>query len=87
MTIAIAALSRLLSPLWMPMAHATPVTPPDSPRFPVRDRRPATPLRVTRLAEAHLPRHLAGRMVISGTFEDVCRELERLEALGQEHTH
>jgi hypothetical protein len=67
MTIAIAALSRLLSPLWMPIAHAA--------------------WRVTRLAEAHLPRHLAGRMVISGTFDDVCRELERLEAMGHEHTH
>ena len=87
MTIAIAALSRLLSPLWMPMAHAAPTPHPESPRFPVHDRRPATPLRVTRLAEAHLPRHLAGRMVISGTFDDVCRELERLEAMGHEHTH
>jgi hypothetical protein len=30
---------------------------------------------------------VAGRMVISGRIEDVCRELARLEALGQERPH
>jgi hypothetical protein len=33
-----------------------------------------------------LPRHLAGRMVISGRFDEVCRELERLESMGRDST-
>ncbi len=87
MSIAIASLSRLLAPLWPPSVVAEQAPAPQSPRFPVHARKPAPPLRVTRLAEERLPRHLAGRMVISGTFDEVCRELARLEALGQEHPH
>lgn len=88
MTLAIAALSRLLAPWW-----GSPVAPARAgaaltPRFPVRLMpRPGATLRVTRLKEDHLPRHLTGRMVISGRFDDVCRELERLEALGHDPSH
>jgi hypothetical protein len=86
MSLALATLSRLLSPLWVPGA------PPQHPSHPrpaglPASARTAHPLRVTRLAEAQLPRHLAGRMVISGSFDAVCRELERLEALGQDRPH
>lgn len=84
MSIAVATLSRVLAPFWSTPNSTEPARQPSQPRFPVHARRPQTPLRVTRLAEAHLPRHLAGRMVISGSFEDVCRELERLEAQGQD---
>ena len=87
MSIAIATLSRVLAPLWWSQSRSEPAPQPPTPRFPVHARRPTPPLRVTRLAEAQLPRHLAGRMVISGSFDDVCRELERLEALGQDHSH
>ena len=86
MSIAIATLSRVLAPLWWSQSPSEPAPQPATPRFPVHARR-HTPLRVTRLAEAQLPRHLAGRMVISGSFDDVCRELERLEALGQDRSH
>lgn len=87
MTIAIAALSRLLSPLWLAPMPTLSKRQTEAPAQTVAVRRPAAALRVTRLAEDQLPRHLAGRMVISGRFEDVCRELARLEALGQDHTH
>jgi hypothetical protein len=83
MSIAIASLSRLLSPLWMASAPL-PTQAPLQPRFAVNQRPAQAPLRVTRLAEDRLPRHLAGRMVISGRLEDVCRELERLESMGQD---
>jgi hypothetical protein len=86
MSIAIATLSRLLSPLWLSPVTSLPQRQADLPRKPMAVRRP-TALRVTRLAEDRLPRHLAGRMVISGRFEDVCRELARLEALGEDRTH
>jgi hypothetical protein len=86
MSLAIATLSRLLSPLWG-TTHPAPVQVPTPPRFPVQQRRPSSPLRVTRLAEGPLARHLAGRMVISGRFDDVCRELERLESLGRDSAH
>ncbi len=86
MSLAIASLSRLLSPLWLSSAPA-PVPLPAQPRFPVRQRQVPAPLRVTRLAEERLPRHLAGRMVISGRFDEVCRELERLESLGRDANH
>lgn len=82
MTLAIAALSRLLSPLWLSSLPQAQAQPNKAPRFPVRAA--PTPLRVTRLREDRLARHLAGRMVISGRFDEVCRELERLEALGQD---
>ena len=85
MSIAIASLSRWLSPLWMaaaPMPNQAPV----QPRFPVHQRPSQAPLRVTRLAEDRLPRHLAGRMVISGRFDEVCRELERMESMGRDST-
>ncbi len=86
MSLAIASLSRLLSPLWV-SSRPAPVQVPNAPRFPVHQGRAPSPLRVTRLAEGPLPRHLAGRMVISGRFDDVCRELERLESLGRDSTH
>ncbi len=86
MSIAIASLSRLLSPLWM-AAAPIPSQTPAQPRFPVHQRPAQAPLRVTRLVEDQLPRHLAGRMVISGRFDEVCRELERLDSLGRESTH
>ena len=86
MSIAIATLSRLLPPLWLSAVPPLPERQAAAPRNPVSLRRPAA-LRVTRLAEDRLPRHLAGRMVISGRFEDVCRELARLEALGEDRTH
>jgi hypothetical protein len=37
------------------------------------------PLRVRRVVEPHAPG--AGRMVISGSMDDVCAELDRLAAL------
>ncbi|MDI9330130.1 MAG: hypothetical protein QM527_02210 [Alphaproteobacteria bacterium] len=88
MSLAIASLSRLLAPLWLAPTSSQPVSLPVQPRFPVQVRpQPTTPLRVTRLSEEQLPRHLAGRMVICGRFDEFCRELERLEALGQDRTH
>ena len=36
------------------------------------------PLRVLRVLDAGSPRHIAGRMVISGRMADVCAELDRL---------
>ncbi len=87
MSIAIATLSRLLSPLWLAPMPTLTHRQTDLHPIPEAPRRPAMALRVTRLAEDRLPRHLAGRMVISGRFEDVCRELARLEALGQDQTH
>ena len=87
MTLAIATLSRLLSPLWS--AHSTPSN--GTHRFasssPMPLAKAHVPLRVTRLAESRMPRHLAGRMVISGRIDEVCQELERLEAMGEEHPH
>jgi hypothetical protein len=85
MTIAIATLSRILSPIWslgLPTAERIQPLPPQA--LPTRV---APSLRVTRVAETRMPRDLAGRMVISGRMEDVCRELARLEALGQERRH
>jgi hypothetical protein len=85
MTIAIAAISRYLSPLWnlgLPVHTVMPTHPPQA-----LPQRAAPSLRVTRLAESRMPRDVAGRMVISGRIEDVCRELARLEALGQERPH
>jgi hypothetical protein len=83
MSIAIATLSRFLSPIWaLPSPEFS--KPQPSPTVPTR----VTPsLRVTRLAESRMPRDVAGRMVISGRIEDVCRELARLEALGQDRPH
>lgn len=87
MSLALVSLSRWLSPLW-PSSAAAPIQAPVQPRFPVHQRPPATaPLRITRLAEDRLPRDLAGRMVISGRFDEVCRELERLESLGRDTCH
>ena len=86
MTIAIAALSKFLSPLWS--ANSNPSI--GSERYTSPTRMPLArvraPLRVTRLAESRMPKHLAGRMVISGRIDEVCKELERLEAMGEEHT-
>jgi hypothetical protein len=91
MSLAIATLSRFLSPLWMPAGVSAAAEPDQRPRFPVRQvpaQIPApTPLRVSRVVENRMPRHLAGRMVISGRIDEVCRELARLEALGQELPH
>jgi hypothetical protein len=39
------------------------------------------PLRVTRLLDQGCPSASAGRMVMSGSFADVCAELDRLVAL------
>ena len=39
------------------------------------------PLRVTRLVDQGCATSCAGRMVMSGTFDDVCAELDRLVAL------
>ena len=85
MTLAIATLSRFLSPVWS-WGLAVPALPGQPLAAAVPNRR-APSLRVTRLAESRMPRDVAGRMVISGRIEDVCRELARLEALGQERTH
>lgn len=88
MTLAIAILSRWISPLWVSPSAATPTVPPMAPRFPVYTPPPSpSSLRVTRLQEDRMPRDLAGRMVISGRLDDVCRELARLEALGQDRPH
>ncbi|MEY2621898.1 MAG: hypothetical protein RIT26_1718 [Pseudomonadota bacterium] len=88
MSLAIATLSRWFSPLWVGTAPAHRPLAPEAPRFPVHTTPPSpASLRVTRLQEERLPRHLAGRMVISGRLDDVCRELARLEALGQDLTH
>ena len=54
---------------------------------PAADARPAAtranalPLRVTRLLDQGCPSASAGRMVMSGSFADVCAELDRLVAL------
>ena len=44
-------------------------------------RAAAMPLRVTRLLDQGCPSASAGRMVMSGSFADVCAELDRLVAL------
>lgn len=41
----------------------------------------AKPLRVTRLVDQSCGAQYAGRMVMSGRFEDVCAELDRLVAM------
>jgi len=48
---------------------------------PVTTRANALPLRVTRLLDQGCPSASAGRMVMSGSFADVCAELDRLVAL------
>lgn len=55
-------------------AHRAPQAAPAAPRM---SQRP--PLRVRRVVEPHAPG--AGRMVISGSMDDVCAELDRLAAL------
>jgi hypothetical protein len=85
MTIAIATLSRFLSPIWALSLSTSEFKKPQQPQEVLP--RVAPSLRVTRLAESRLPRDVAGRMVISGRIEDVCRELARLEALGQDRPH
>jgi hypothetical protein len=46
-----------------------------------RPRVASMPLRVTRLLDQGCPSASAGRMVMSGSFADVCAELDRLVAL------
>ncbi len=41
-------------------------------------QQPRRAVRVLRVLEAQAPRHVAGRMLISGRMADVCAELERL---------
>ncbi len=48
---------------------------------PTPQRAAALPLRVTRLLDQGSPSASAGRMVMSGSFADVCAELDRLVAL------
>jgi hypothetical protein len=54
---------------------------PTRPAQPTRPRAVAMPLRVTRLLDQGCPSASAGRMVMSGSFADVCAELDRLVAL------
>jgi hypothetical protein len=52
-----------------------------APIRPTTPRAAALPLRVTRVLDQGCPGTSAGRMVMSGSFADVCAELDRLVAL------
>ncbi|MBU3650186.1 MAG: hypothetical protein FGM28_07770 [Limnohabitans sp.] len=55
--------------------------------LPAQDRplHAARTLRMARVQDDSLPKHQAGRMVISGRMADVCAELDRLVALERAH--
>ncbi len=67
------------------LAHAAPSASLSASNPPLSTRqaaqRAAVPLRVTRLLDQGCPSASAGRMVMSGSFADVCAELDRLVAL------
>ena len=66
--------------LTAPVAHQASNTPTAHSR-PTSPRANALPLRVTRLLDQGCSSASAGRMVMSGSFADVCAELDRLVAL------
>jgi hypothetical protein len=91
MSLAILGLFKALSPLFpasprrfvpvgMSAAMATPQGGLRHPTAPARVRM-QRPLRVTRLVDQGCAGSSAGRMVMSGRFDDVCAELDRLVAL------
>ncbi len=80
MSLAIFGAYRLLNPLQNTFRGFLPTQAIQS-----TSAKPALPLRVARVMEAHQSRHNAGRMVISGRMADVCAELDRLAELENRH--